>query len=239
MTRGFRAKHRSRMSSSSATRRAAVFYDVDGALVDSRIVYAYIYFALRLPRLRERVGRVLRASALSPVYAFSDLMQRPFAARLFYSNYKGLPVERLRLMGREVVERAILPNLYSEARKRIDQARQMGLVQVFVSSGLDFIVEPLAAELGVEHVIANRLEFKNGEATGRLLEPVLSGDEKRRAVETFAREHALDLPHSYAFGDSRTDLPMLEATGFPCVVNPEPRLEEIASERGWPILQFT
>jgi HAD superfamily hydrolase (TIGR01490 family) len=227
------------MSSSSASRRAAVLYDVDGALVDSRIVYAYIYFALRLPRLRERVGRVLRASALSPVYAFSDLMQRPFVARLFYANYKGLPIERLRLMGREVVERAILPNLYSEARKRIEKAREMGLVQVFVSSGLDFIVEPLAAELGVEHVIANRLEFQNGEATGKLLEPVLSGEEKKRAVLAFARERSLDLAQSYCFGDSRADLPLLEAAGFPCVVNPEPRLEEIASERGWPILQFT
>ncbi len=227
------------MSSSSASPRAAVFYDVDGALVDSRIVYAYIYFALRLPRLRERVGRVLRASALAPVYAFSDLMQRPFVARMFYANYKGLPIERLRLMGREVVERAILPNLYSEARKRIEKAREMGLVQVFVSSGLDFIVAPLAAELGVDHVIANRLEFQNGEATGRLLDPILGGDEKRRAVEAFARERNLDLAHSYAFGDSRSDLPMLEAMGFPCAVNPEPQLEKIAGERGWPILQFT
>ena len=218
--------------------RAAVFYDVDGTLVNSNIITAYLYYAMRLPKLTERMRRLSRAAMMAPVYAAAELTNRGLFNKLFYANYKGIPHERLRLMGREAAEKAFLPNTYREARKRIRKAREMGLTQVIVSGALDMIMEPFAKELGIDYVIANRLEFSDGKCTGKLIPPVLAGKEKQTAVERFAREHNIDLSRSYAFGDSRADLPMLESVGFPCVVNPGQELERIANERAWPVLNF-
>lgn len=225
-------------ASANGAPRPAVFYDVDGTLVDSNIVYAYIYFALRTPKISERMGRILRAALFSPVYAAAELTNRQTFNRLFYANYKGMAVERLRLMGREVVERALLPNMYAEGKKRIEKARELGLVQVIVSGSLDIVMDPFAEQTGVDHVIANRLEYEGGVATGQLLSPVLAGDAKRYAMEEFALQHNIDLSRSYAFADSRYDLPMLECVGFPVAVNPEPKLARIAADRQWPSAAF-
>ncbi len=44
---------------------------------------------------------------------------------------------------------------------------------VLVSQGLDHVMRPLAQHLGVKWMIANRLDFRDGIATGRLLDPVI------------------------------------------------------------------
>lgn len=219
-------------------KRAAVFYDVDGTLVNSNVITAYLYYAMRLPKLSERMRRLSRAAAMAPIYAAAELTNRGLFNRLFYANYKGIPHERLRLMGREAAEKAFLPNMYREARKRVRKARDMGLTQVIVSGALDMIMEPFAKEVGIDYVLANRLEFANDKATGKLIPPILAGDEKKKAVERFARQHNIDLSQSYAYGDSLADIPMLETVGFPCVVNPGDELAKLAGERAWPVLHF-
>lgn len=218
--------------------RSAVFYDVDDTIVDGRLLYSYLYFAMRMPRISERMSRLLRTALLSPVYAATRSFDRALFQRIFYSSYKGMAVERLRLLGRELVDAALLPQVYGEAKRRIELARAQNRLQIFVSAWPDFIVQPLAAALEVDHVIANRLEFVNGVASGRLAPPLLIGEEKRRAVEQFAREHGIDLLNSYCFADSRNDQAMLEAVGFPCAVNADQVLEEMARERAWPSLVF-
>src|SRR4029079_3693215 len=50
--------------------------------------------------------------------------------------------------------------------------------------------------------------------------------------------HGYDLSASYAYSDSMTDLPMLEAVGFPHAVNPDRALRREAQQRGWPVLMF-
>lgn len=218
--------------------RAAAFYDVDGTLVDSNVIYVYLYYALRMQKISDRLGRLLRAAFFSPAYAVAEVASRTLFNKMFYNNYRGMEHERLVLMGREVAEEALLTHLYGDARKRVDKAREMGLVQVIVSGSLDMIMEPFAEILGIDRVLANKLEFENGRATGRLIPPVLASKNKKTVIEAFAREENIDLTRSYAFGDSRYDLPMLECVGFPCAVNPDKELEQIARERGWPVVPF-
>ena len=226
------------MSASTAELRPAAFYDVDGTLVETNIVHVYLYYAMRLPKLKERLGRMLRFAFLSPAYAVAELMSRALFNRFFYTSYRGIPRERLTVMGRELAEQALMLHLYADARKRIRQANEMGLMQVIVSGSLDSVMLPFAGRLGFDHVIANRLEFEEDRATGRLVPPVLAGPQKRRVIEDFARDYNVDLTRSYAFADSYSDLAMLEAVGFPCAVNPDQKLRTIAEERGWPILAF-
>ena len=218
--------------------RAAVFYDVDGTLVNSNIVYVYVYYALRLRGMGTRMRKVLRGLALAPVYTAAEVVNRTWFNRLFYANYRGVTEDSLIHLGREVAREVLLPNLYPEARARIEQAHRLGLTQVIVSGSLDHVLRPFAEALGIEHVIANRLEVHGGKATGKLLPPVVAGLHKKELVEQFAAREGIDLQHSYALADSRADLELLRAVGYPCAVNPDAILEKEARRGAWPILRF-
>ena len=54
----------------------------------------------------------------------------------------------------------------------------------------------------------------------------------------YAAANGLDLAQSVAYADSASDLPMLEAVGFPVAVNPETRLASLARKRGWLVEHF-
>ena len=83
--------------------------------------------------------------------------------------------------------------------------------------------------------MANRMELRNGRATGRLISPVvgsLSGTELRE----YAREHGLDLTSCSGYGSSAEDGLLLSAVGLPCAVEPDRTLRRMAREHRWPVV---
>jgi hypothetical protein len=100
------------------------------------------------------------------------------------------------------------------------------------------VVRPLARHFGVTGVIATRANVgPDNRYTGEL-EFYAYGEKKAEAIAGLARRHRLDLAGSYAYTDSVTDLPMLEAVGHPVAVNPDRELRKIAEDRGWEVRQF-
>src|SRR5215204_3623287 len=61
---------------------------------------------------------------------------------------------------------------------------------------------------------------------------------RAQALMDYADQHGFDLSESVAYADSTSDLPMLEAVGFPVAVNPETRLAALARKRGWLVEHF-
>jgi hypothetical protein len=53
-----------------------------------------------------------------------------------------------------------------------------------------------------------------------------------------AAGYGIDLAGSYAYSDSVTDLPMLEAVGNPVAVNPDRELRRVAAAKGWEVRTF-
>ncbi len=101
------------------------------------------------------------------------------------------------------------------------------------------MVAPLAAYLQVDDAIATRAKVDDrGRYTGEL-EFSSHGANKVLAMADLAERHDLDLEGSWAYSDSVTDLPMLEAVGHPVAVNPDRALRRVADERGWEVLDFT
>ena len=77
----------------------------------------------------------------------------------------------------------------------------------------------------------------DGKYTGEI-ETYVYGPAKAEAVRALAAAEGYDLARSFAYCDSITDLPMLEAVGHPSAVNPDKALRKVALERGWPVLDF-
>ncbi|MBI2345315.1 MAG: HAD-IB family hydrolase [Deltaproteobacteria bacterium] len=220
------------------SKQAAVFYDVDGTLVAGTVVHPCLWYAAHqaLPSrsLLKSVGLLSRV----PWYWALDQVSRPMFNRLFYREYRGMTRNRLLTLAEEMFVAMIRSRIYPGVADLVARSKAQGLVQVFVTGALDFTVDPLARHLGIEHVIANRLEFEGGVATGRLLSPVIAAESKVDCIRSFAKRHGIDLADSYAYADSFSDLPMLTVVGKPAAVEPDRRLKATAHARRWPVIEW-
>src|SRR5207249_11664899 len=128
--------------------------------------------------------------------------------------------------------------LYPAMAATVEAHRRAGHVPVILTSATRYLAEPLAADLGIEHLLVTQLLVADGRFTGEAVRPVCYGDGKSFWAERLAGTLGLDLARSYFYTDSITDLPVLERIGEPRIVNPDPRLGRVAARRGWPIFRL-
>lgn len=149
------------------------FWRVEGSLLNLSAVRPVGYFTWRSQRFSERWMRrgALALSALFRPLLYS--INRKFATRLLHLLLRGISQDRLDLLGEEYFEYELRPRLKARGVEKLREALDAGENLVLVSQGLDHVMKPLARHLGVKWLIANRLEFRDGLATGRLLSPVI------------------------------------------------------------------
>jgi HAD superfamily hydrolase (TIGR01490 family) len=150
---------------------------------------------------------------------------------------RGWPVDRVSDIVRRHLHETILPLVYADARRLIAAHGRAGQDVVIVSTSGQEMVGPIGDLLGASEVIATRMEVADGRYTGQM-EFWAYGEAKAGRVRDLAARRGYRLPDCYAYSDSVTDLPMLEAVGHPRAVNPDRALRKIARDRHWPVLAF-
>jgi alcohol-forming fatty acyl-CoA reductase len=209
----------------------AAIFDVDGTLVGSNVVS---YFAwLRMRELPPALRPLWLAGFLTkiPYYWGLDKISRAHFNRAFYKNYAGWEPSRARHLGQESFAGFTLDRIFPDALQQLRDHKAAGHRVVLLSGALDFLLEPMK-DL-VDDVLCATLAQENGTYTGELTGAPVAGDARARMLASFARRRGLDLSRSYAYADSISDLPMLEAVGNPVAVNPDRRLGAAAKDRGW------
>jgi HAD superfamily hydrolase (TIGR01490 family) len=151
---------------------------------------------------------------------------------------QGWPADRVTEIVSRYLKDLIAPYVYAEARALLSEHRGAGQDVVIVSTSGQEVVAPIGAMLGAHSVIASRMRISEGRYTGEM-ECYAYGEEKAVQVRRLAAERGYSLPGSYAYSDSVTDLPLLEAVGHPRAVNPDRALRRVAAVRGWPVLSFS
>lgn len=220
-------------------KNSAAFYDVDGTLIRINIVHTFAFYATRQPSLIESAKRTVTTAASVPLFWAADKISRKWFNEIFYRSYKGASEDRLVELSEELFDEVIKPNIYPRTRDLIEESRRAGCRQVLLSGALDVTMKPLARYLGVDDLIANRLEFDdNGYATGKLKKPFIAGATKAEIMRDYAAKHGIDLARSWAYSDSFSDFPMLAVVGHPTAVNPDFRLRSIARSYDWPVLDL-
>src|SRR5882762_11576832 len=217
---------------------AAAFYDLEGTLVSTNLVHTLGFYARNEPGLMRSFKKSATTLLSLPVFAATDQYSRKVFNDLYFKRYKGQSEDRLRYFAQELFEEVIKPAVVPGSYELIERSRSLGLRQVVITGALDLSVKPLMEFLGITEYVANRLEFVNGVATGRLLPPVLAAATKASWIRTFAEREAINLSESFAYSDSMSDLPMLSIVGHPAVVNPDFRLRQTALHHDWPILNL-
>lgn len=225
------------MSSADAP-RAAAFFDLDRTIISGSSVFTFGYVAYRngmLPR-----GELLRDLVSAVTFRFagaSDEKSEAVKDRILQS-IAGASVEDLRRLGGDIIPR-LLDAVRREARGLIDLHHDAGRDTYIVSASPIEIISDFAAAMGMTGALGTVAEVVDGIYTGQLAEPFCYGDGKVIAIRKLAAARAYDLELCYAYSDSGSDLPMLEAVGHPVAVNPDRALETVAYHRGWPIVEFS
>ena len=216
----------------------AAFFDLDKTVISRSSTLA-------LSRPLYRAGMVSRGQLLRGAYAQlvyllvgadEDKMERLKEGMLQLTRgWDRAQVERL---VEDVILEVIDPYVYAEALDLMELHRSEGRRIYIVSSSPEEVVRPLARHFGVSGVIATRAAIgADGRYTGEL-EYYAYGEEKAAAVRAVAARTGIDLSSSFAYSDSVTDLPLLEAVGNPVAVNSDKELRKVAEERGWPVRDF-
>jgi hypothetical protein len=150
-----------------------VFWRVEGSLLNLTAVRPVGFFSWNAQTFLERWTRRGAMGILAVARPFLYATHRVFATRLLHTVLRGESRDRLDLLGEEFFQYFLKPRLKPRGVEKLQEALAAGGDVVLVSQGLDHIMRPLANHLGVARILSNRLDFRDGLATGRLLDPVI------------------------------------------------------------------
>jgi HAD superfamily hydrolase (TIGR01490 family) len=216
----------------------AAFFDLDKTVIARPSMVAF-------GRPLRRAGLVspwvlARALAGQVVYLWlgadeARLLRTRDAALALTKGWHRDTVERI---VRETLEEVVDPIVFDEALQLMAAHRAAGRLVVVVSASPEEVVRPLSTYLGAHEAVATRSKLDaEGRYTGEL-ERFCSGPDKVEAIRALADARGIDLAASYAYSDSVTDVPMLEAVGHPVAVNPDRALLRVARARDWEVRRF-
>ncbi len=216
----------------------AAFFDLDKTIIAKSSVLAFGKPFYQGGLINRRA--VLRSAYAQFVFALAGADEDQIERMRAYltSMCAGWDVAQVREIVSETLHEIIDPIVYDEAVELIGLHKAAGRDVVIVSSSGEEVVGPIGAMLGADHVVATQMVVADGKYTGEIGLYAYAA-EKAVAIIDLAHERGYDLAECYAYSDSVTDLPMLEAVGHPFAVNPDRALRKVAAERDWPTLVFS
>ena len=219
-----------------APERQFAAFDLENTLIASNVVTSYAFLATRrLPRA-DRIRFATSLIAEGPSLLSLDRRDRSDFLRMFYRRYDGAPVQQIDEDAAEMFSRLIIAKSFPAAIRRVRAHRAAGHRTVLITGALSFVVKPL--EPLFDDIIAAEMAVERGVYNGELRSVPPTGESRAQALFDYADAHGLDVREGVAYADSTSDLPMLEAVGFPVAVNPETRLATLARKRGWLVEQW-
>ena len=163
----------SKDSARSVRSQPPVYWRVEGSLLEVGAMRAVGFFTWNSQSFSERWARRAGMGLMALSRPFAYTASRTFATRMLHTLLRGVSRDRLDLLGEEYFHYVLKSQLRREAAEKLLRAARGGEPVVLVSQLLDHIVRPLAHHFGIESFVSNRLEFRDGYATGRLLRPVV------------------------------------------------------------------
>jgi len=136
------------------------------------------------------------------------------------------------------LEKKVRPMMQDKARELLDQHRQQGHTLMIITATNRFVTEPIADLLGVEHLIATEPELVNGRYTGEVAGVPSFRDGKVTRLNDWLDHHKRTLEGAWFYSDSHNDVPLLKQVENPVAVDPDPRLEALARQSGWPVISL-
>ena len=212
------------------------FFDYDGTIIEGYSVMAFYQHRLRNFEIGpEEATRTMWTALQRKAMTEDEFVS---LAEMGMRSWGGRTEDDLMELGQRLFVQGIAKALFHDAWRLVKAHQRQGHTVAIASSATRFQVEPMAKELGVEHVLCTPLGVENGVLTGKLGGRSLWGPGKAAAVRAFAEAHEVDLGVSHAYANGDEDVDFLSAVGHPHPVNPGKGLARAAASRRWPVLRF-
>ena len=212
-------------------------FDLENTLIASNVVASYSWLATRRLPPEDRVRFVLQTLREAPALLAADRRDRSDFLRHFYRRYDGASIDQLEEDAVEMFSDLILTKSFPAAVRRVREHRALGHRTVLITGALDLAIGPLRPLF--DDIVAPSLARRSdGTYRGELTDVPPTGEARASALFDYAEANGFDVAEGVAYADSTSDLPMLEAVGFPVAVNPETRLAALARKRGWLVEHF-
>ena len=222
----------------AARPRAAAFFDVDNTIVRGASAY-HIARELHRREFFSLIDVVVFAGhAIWYFLAGEDRKKIVDARDRALGIIKGHSVAEMVAVAEDVYDQVLESKMFPGARRLLERHLDRGDQVWLITASPSEVGQLIAHRLGATGAVGTVAEEQDGFYTGRMVGEMMHGETKAAAARAIAEREGFDLADCWAYGDSANDIPMLSAVGYPCGINPEPRLRRHCAEVGWPVLDF-
>lgn len=187
--------------------------DVDSTLIKQEVIELLAAHAGR----EKEVAAVTEAAMRGELDFAQSLIQR-------VATLKDLPDTVLAEVGKRII--------FSEgAQSLVQRFHAAGHKVGVVSGGFQQILDPLAAQLDLDHALANTLGITDAVLDGTVHGQIVDREMKETMLRAWAEEHQIPLEATIAAGDGANDLAMVAASGLGIAFNAKPALRNEADVR--------
>jgi len=208
-------------------------FDMEGTLIASNVIETYLWSRLAERPLSAWPGEFGSLARSLPRYFAAERRDRGEFLRVSLRRYAGASEAEFRRLVDDRLTDLLLRRAAPDALRQVRKHRAAGHRTVLITGTIEQLVEPIRDLFDV--VIASQLQVRDGRFTGYLEMPPLVGEARAAWLRRYAAANGCDLGASYAYGDSFSDRPLLEAVGHPVAVSPDPRLFRHARQKHWRI----
>ncbi|WP_027856707.1 HAD family hydrolase [Marinobacterium jannaschii] len=212
-------------------------FDLDETLVQADSASLWSRYLVEQGYVTEP-GFLQKESELMELYAAGKLDMADYMS-FSLSPLKGKPAAEIRAMLPQFIESWIKPRIYPQAFDLLSDLNQRGYRLLIISATAEFLVRPIALELGVADVLAIDSEYDDrGCHSGRTRGILTFREGKVLRLQQWLSDQGLTLEGARFYSDSMNDLPLLERVDHPVATNPDSRLHRLATDRNWEILDW-
>ncbi len=148
------------------------------------------------------------------------------------------PPEQLHQWRADFIEEKIRPIMLPAASALIKEKQQAGFDLLIITATNRFLTAPIAQLFGIDALIAPEVEEKDGRYTGKTFGVPSFAEGKVTRLHDWLAKQQQDLSDSWFYSDSHNDCPLLEQVSHPVAVDPDDKLKQIASDKGWDIISL-
>jgi HAD superfamily hydrolase (TIGR01490 family) len=127
-------------------------------------------------------------------------------------------------------------NLSEPMLHRLEQHRMDGYYTMLVSGAYEQLLYSVTKDVSFDCIIGSSIPYNDEKLKKNSAINYIYGERKTEFINAHLSNEKVDWQNSFAYGDSFTDLNVLELVGNPVAVNPEPRLLEVANHKKWEII---
>ncbi len=190
--------------------RRLVVFDMDSTLIREEVIDELAQEA----GVGAEVQAITEAAMRGDIEFTQSLLQR-------VALLEGLPESAMEAVAGRL-------SMNEGADRLLRRLKSLGFKTAILSGGFDYFGTRIQAQLGIDHLYANRLEIRDGKLTGKLLGEVVDAERKAKLLKQLAAHQGLVLQQTIAVGDGANDLKMLGVAGMGVAFHAKPMVRESA-----------